>query len=96
MKLPAVAVVLTSLISTGCAGNALKRAAIDSGRSQAGVTLPELPDDCRREEPHAALTIGMEARVVAKAERRATNRANARVVRCAGFYDYTKAGLETP
>lgn len=92
----AVAAVLTSLISTGCAGNAVKLAAVDTGKTQAGVTMPDLPGDCRKQEPHAPLTIGMESRVAIRAERRATDRANARVGRCAAFYDDTKAGLEAP
>jgi hypothetical protein len=72
----------------------LRQAAAEQGRVQAGVTLPDLPTDCRKEEPHAALSLGMEARLALRAERRATDRANARVGRCAGFYDATKAGLE--
>lgn len=58
------------------------------------MTLPELPSDCRVKEAHAPLYVGAEALVVLKQERRALDRANARVGRCAGFYDATKAGLE--
>jgi hypothetical protein len=90
----AVAAASISLISTGCAGNALKLAAVDTGKAQARVTLPSLPDDCRKEEPHAALAVGMEVRVALRAERRALDRQNARTGRCAAFYDATKAGLE--
>lgn len=73
---------------------ALRRAAADTGRAAAQVTLPDLPDDCRRMEPHAALAPGAEARSVLKRERGATDRANARVGRCAGFYDDVKSGVE--
>jgi hypothetical protein len=84
------------LTSTGCAGKAglLAKIGAEQGRTAAGVTLPALPDDCRVKEPHAALSVGAEARLAIKAERRATDRANARVGRCAGFYDATKAGIE--
>ena len=90
----AVAVLSISATSTGCANRSLKLAAIDTGKAQAGVTLPPLPDDCRKQEPHAPLYVGAEALVALKQERRATARANARVDRCAGFWDATKAGLE--
>lgn len=82
------------LISTGCAGNALRKAASHTGRVAAGVTLPALPDDCRKQEPHAALAVGMEVRLALRAERRALDRQNARTGRCVAFYDSAKAGLE--
>lgn len=91
----AAAAVSISLISTGCANDwLLKDSAAKQGRAAAGVTLPELPPDCRRQEPHAVLAVGMEARVALRAERRALDRQNARTDRCATFYDVTKAGLE--
>ncbi len=93
-KLLAVAALLTTLTCSGCAGNALRLASIDSGKAAAGVTLPNLPDDCRRQEAHAALSVGMEVRLALRAERRALDRQNARTGRCAAFYDTTKAGLE--
>lgn len=49
-----------------------------------------MPADCQKEEPHAELSVGMEALVALKNERRATSRANARIRRCngpGGFYD---------
>lgn len=83
------------MISAGCGSRrALQLAAVDTGKARAGVTLPELPPDCRAQEPHAPLTAGTEARVALRQERRATDRANARTGRCAGFYDSAKAGLE--
>jgi hypothetical protein len=90
----AVAVLSALTTSTGCAGNWLKLAAVDTGKAAAGVMLPPLPDDCRVQEPHAALQAGMEARVALRAERRATGRANARVGRCASFYMDVKDGFE--
>jgi hypothetical protein len=44
-------------------------------------------------EPHAPLSVGEEARVAIRMERRATDRANARVGRCAGFYDDLRGKL---
>jgi hypothetical protein len=45
-------------------------------------------------EPHAPLKVGDEVISVLKRERRATDRANARVQRCAHHYDNVAAGLE--
>ncbi|PRD42307.1 hypothetical protein C5748_17165 [Phyllobacterium phragmitis] len=59
------------------------------GTAQARVVLPALPSDCRAQEPHAALTVGAEVRSILKRERNALDSANARVGRCAGFYDST-------
>lgn len=84
------------MISAGCAGNALKPAAVDRGKAQAGVTLPDLPVDCRVQEAHAPLYVGAEALVVLRQERRALDRQNARTGRCASFYDATRAGMEAP
>lgn len=81
---------------TGCAGKAglLAKIGAEQGRTAAGVTLPDLPPDCRKQEPHAALSVGAEVRLALRAERRAVDRQNARTGRCAAFYDTTKAGLE--
>lgn len=49
-----------------------------------------MPDDCSVEEPHAPLYVDQEARVAVRGERRALDRANARIRRCngqGGFYD---------
>lgn len=85
------------LICSGCAGKAglLAKIGAEQGRTAAGVMLPDLPPDCRKQEPHAALSVGMEARLAIRAEQRATDRANARTGRCAAFYDATRAGIET-
>lgn len=60
------------------------------GVTQAQLYLAELPDDCRKEEPHAALVEGYEVRTVLKRERKALERANDRVIRCSDFYDTVK------
>lgn len=72
----------------------LQKAGADKGKVEAGVTLPELPHDCRVREPHAPLYVGAEALVVLKQERRALDRQNARTGRCVAFYDEVKAGIE--
>jgi hypothetical protein len=58
------------------------------------VSLPGLPDDCRAQEAHAALSAGMEAVTVLARERAALDRANGRVAGCAAFYDDVKGNLE--
>lgn len=63
------------------------------GRAEARVTLPDLPEDCRKREPHR-IRAGDEAITALKRERRALDRANARVGRCATFYDDTKTRLQ--
>lgn len=76
---------------------AMRQAAQKQGKAEAGVTLPDMPAECAKEEAHAALYEGAEALVVLKQERRATARANARIRRCngtGGFYDQLRAGLE--
>lgn len=45
-------------------------------------------------EAHAPLKVGDEARAVLKRERGQLDKANARVGRCAGFYDATKKAFE--
>jgi hypothetical protein len=81
-------------ICAGCANNRLlKQAATDTGKAAAGVTLPDLPPDCRKQEPHAALSVGTEALVALRQERRALDRQNARTGRCNGFYQDVAEGL---
>lgn len=48
--------------------------------------LPELPADCRRTEP-SGVRVGDRLDVALLKSERARGAANARVVRCAGFYD---------
>jgi hypothetical protein len=73
---------------------ALKAAATDQGRAAARVSLPPLPDDCRIQEPHAEARVGVQAITVLKRERSATNRANARVLRCADNYENVASALK--
>lgn len=58
----ALALSLMTLIVTGCSATdkRLAEAAATQGRAQAGVTIPDQPDDCRVQEPHAAITVGSE------------------------------------
>ncbi len=65
----------------------LDKAATTQGELQAGLNLPDLPPACRVMEPHAPVIVGGEAISGWKRERTATDRANARVGRCAGFYN---------
>ncbi|NEI70939.1 hypothetical protein GR212_15250 [Rhizobium lusitanum] len=59
----------------------------------AGTNLPPLPDDCRKNEPHAGIRVGDELRSVLVKERGALDRANARNGRCADFYDDTRSSF---
>ena len=72
----------------------LKSAAAEQGKIAGGVHLPDLPNDCRKQEPHAGVKVGDELRSVLVRERGALDRANARVGRCGIFYDDTKTNFE--
>ena len=86
---PAVLVCSMALTLTGCSNldHQLGAAATAKGTAQARAVLPPLPDDCRRKQPHAAVREGEEARSALRRERSALDNANARVGRCAAFYD---------
>lgn len=96
MKLPskslAALATLIALTLSGCASldQDARRAASNHGLSQAQLYLAELPEDCRKEEPHAQLLEGYEVRAVLKRERKALDQANSRVIRCSDFYDTVK------
>ena len=96
LRLRAALVALTITTCAGCSTleTRLDHASASTGTAQARVNLPEFPDDCRTLEPHAPLTAGAELRSLLKRERRALDSANARVTRCAEFYDATKDSLE--
>ena len=81
------------MILTAASCSTLNKPATSIGVARAGVNLPALPDDCRAQEPHAAISIGSDAVTIIKRERGATDKANARVTRCAGFYDNTRDRL---
>ena len=93
---PSVAalLLLTTLISS-CATveGRLSAAAAQRGTAQAAVELPPLPDDCRKQEPHAEIAEGREIGSVLIRERAALDRQNARGARCIVFYDELKTGM---
>ena len=72
----------------------LDKAAEKQGQAEIRVTLPDYPDDCRKQTPHAAIQEGAEALSVLKRERAALDRQNARTARCAAFYLDLKSKLE--
>lgn len=74
---------LAALALSGCqtTGGALK------GKSNAGVTLPEWPAECRAQEIHASLNKGEDIRIILQRERKALDRANKRSAECAAYYD---------
>lgn len=78
----------SAILISSCASEArLTRAAETAGRAEAGLMVPDWPDDCRRQEAHAAARLGDEPVSVLKRERAALDRQNARTARCAGFHD---------
>jgi hypothetical protein len=79
---------LIPLIVTGCsATERLNRAASTQGAAAAGVLLPPLPDDLRKQEAHAAVVEGQPLISILARERQALDRANARQARTVQFYD---------
>lgn len=80
-------------MSSGCSttGARLDAAGEAAGRAAAADALPDLPAECHRDTPHAALAAGMEARSAIALERRQTSEANASKRRCTAFYDTLKA-----
>lgn len=83
------------LALTGCQNTdqRMNAAAAIQGQIRASVQLPDLPADCRKQEAHAAIPAGAELDAVLVRERGALRRSNARVTRCAGFYDQTKSNF---
>lgn len=76
------------LIVTGCsATERLNKAAAMKGQAAAGVSLPQLPDDLRRQEAHAPVVEGEPVIAILARERQALDRANARQGRTIQFYD---------
>ncbi|OHV23865.1 hypothetical protein EOS93_28255 [Rhizobium sp. RMa-01] len=57
------------------------------GQAAAGMALPPLPDDLRRQEAHAPVVEGESVIAVLARERQALDRANARQGRTIRFYD---------
>jgi hypothetical protein len=88
-------VLLLPLTAIGCsATERLNRAATAQGQAQAGISLPALPDDLRKQEPHAAVTEGQPVISILARERQALDRANARQSRTISFYDDIKTKYE--
>ncbi|MBY5852502.1 hypothetical protein [Rhizobium ruizarguesonis] len=57
------------------------------GQAAAGILLPPLPDDLRRQEAHAPVVEGEPVIAILARERQALDRANARQGRTIQFYD---------
>ncbi|MGZ2457549.1 hypothetical protein ACVINH_002575 [Rhizobium anhuiense] len=75
------------LIVSGCSTTErLNRAAVMKGQAVAGVALPPLPDDLRRQEAHAPVVEGEPVIAILARERQALDRANARQGRTLRFY----------
>lgn len=87
--------VLVASALTGCSNynQRLDSAAQTVGQSQARVSLPLYPGDCRKHEYHAALSQGQDVLSALKRERAKLDNQNTRTDRCAGFYDNLKANL---
>ncbi|MBY5523266.1 hypothetical protein [Rhizobium leguminosarum] len=60
------------------------------GQATAGIALPPLPDDLRRQEAHAPVVEGEPVIAILARERQALDRANARQGRTIQFYDDIK------
>lgn len=76
------------LIVTGCsATERLNTAAVAKGQVAAGIVLPPLPDDLRKQEAHAPVREGEPPIAILARERQALDRANARQERSVKFYD---------
>ncbi|MBY4632844.1 hypothetical protein K6M89_26605 [Rhizobium sp. 13T] len=65
----------------------MDRAASAKGQAAAGIVLPPLPDDLRRQEAHAPVLEGEPLIAILARERQALDRANARQGRTVEFYD---------
>ncbi|WP_064682308.1 hypothetical protein [Rhizobium bangladeshense] len=65
----------------------MNRAAVAKGQAAAGIVLPSLPDDLRKQEAHAPVAEGEPLIAILARERQALDRANARQGRMVQFYD---------
>ncbi|TAV18497.1 hypothetical protein ELH88_05070 [Rhizobium ruizarguesonis] len=66
------------------------------GQAAAGILLPPLPDDLRRQEAHAPVVEGEPVIAILARERQALDRANARQGRTIQFYDDLTSRYGTP
>lgn len=85
---------LTTLYGCGTLQERLTAAAETTGKAAAEDALPNLPAECYRDVPHAALVEGMEARSAIAMERRAKSNESASKRRCVSFYGNLKAARE--
>lgn len=89
-------VCLMSLTLSSCASltTRLSTASKAKGAIAAGIDIGRMPDDCYLSEAHAPLYVGAEARTVIKLERKATVRANGRVIRCVHYFEDLRTRLK--
>jgi hypothetical protein len=93
-RLTAVALSIVAILTQSCAtSQRLTAAATTQGKAQAGVVLPDWPDDCRKTEAHASVTEGAEVRSILIRERAQLDKQNARTGRCSSFYDTLKTNF---
>ena len=83
------ALILLSACAT--ADDRLQDAAVLTGWSEAGKILPDYPEDCRKSERSGVRT-GEPLDVALLRTDQALGRANARVRRCAAWYDTHRSG----
>ena len=90
-----VALALAAALTLGGCGEhaRLEKAGIAIGTANAGVTMPDLPSDCRRQFGHAKVRVGYEASIALKKERGIVDAANKTISGCAEHYDEVKAAL---
>jgi hypothetical protein len=86
---------LMTLLLIGCAtvDDQLKDAAGRQGVLAAGRSMPDLPADCRKRE-RSGVRIGDPLDTALIRTDRALGRANARVTRCAAWYDQVRGAIE--
>jgi len=85
---------LLPLTLLGCSPSRIAQAAAETGKVRAGILLPVLPGECRRQIDHAPAPLGANAVAVLARERAQLDQANGVIRRCATHYDNVKAELE--
>lgn len=83
---------LALLSACGTVDGRVKVLGEQTGRLEVEKRLPNYPSDCRKEERSGTRT-GDPLDVALLRSDRALGRANARVLRCAGWYDEINAGF---
>lgn len=90
---------MMTLLLSGCVldlNPQLRKAAIEQGVANAGVTMPGYPARLAAATPHAAVHLGDEPVSVLKRERAQLDKANADKAAAARFYSRVAAGLARP